>query len=497
MNHIHCLLYETKLLDADDLLKHLDTLKSYCNRINRFPNAKFHVSDMHFKAVILASLPASWHTYVEPYNRNANDPNDPDPKWCLPSDTFIGLLWEEYRIQLTRSNNGTNKNSTNGSVNLVKTQNTTSTSKSLTDWLTDHKSSLQPYCNHCKCARHWMTKCHKFDGNKCHNCGKFRHQQKNCWSKKKGKDKEKEKKGAEQANYGEEEITFQADEHYNFNIFYACNIDANDDRLIYYDWLADTATMSHITHQTEAFTNYTPIGNSSITGVGGKEALIMGCRTVELRSTYNSTKYILHLENVLHVPGMWNNLISLGWWDAAGGWYNSGNGEITLITKNGMSVAQGTKIHNHLYHMKVVIKPPTWSSKFQSHQTFVTNNKLPTWETWHQCFGHVVYTRLQKLLDRKMVDGFIVDKDSPKPNCIACTEAKQHIKPFPKSSIRKTKAGELTHIDLWGKYSIRSINGHQYYLLLVDDAKRFASNECLGVFRDNGSEWNRGWFLYI
>ena len=41
------------------------------------------------------------------------------------------------------------------------------------------------------------------------------------------------------------------------------------------------------------------------------------------------------------------------------------------------------------------------------------------------------------------------------------------------------KQGELTHIDLWRKYSIRLINGHQYYLLLIDDAKRFATMECV------------------
>ena len=92
VNHIQCLLYETKLLNTDDLLKHLDMLKSYHNHINRFPNTKFHVSDTHFKAIISLSLPSSWHTYVKPYNRNANNPNDPNPKWPLPSDTFIGLL---------------------------------------------------------------------------------------------------------------------------------------------------------------------------------------------------------------------------------------------------------------------------------------------------------------------------------------------------------------------------------------------------------------------
>ena len=96
-----------------------------CSHIN--------VSNTHFKAIILVSLPSSWHTYVEPYNGNANNPYDSDPKRCLPSDAFSGLLQEEYRIQMIRSNNGANKNSTNGSMNLVKTQNATSTSKSLAE----------------------------------------------------------------------------------------------------------------------------------------------------------------------------------------------------------------------------------------------------------------------------------------------------------------------------------------------------------------------------
>ena len=49
----------------------------------------------------------------------------------------------------------------------------------------------------------------------------------------------------------------------------------------------------------------------------------------------------------------------------------------------------------------------------------------------------------------------------------------------PKIINQKDQSGELMHIDLWGKYSIRSINGHQYYLLLVDDAKRFATIKCI------------------
>jgi gag-polypeptide of LTR copia-type len=80
VNHIQTLLYETKAGETDDILKHLDTLKSYRDRLNKFPNAEFHVYDTRFKSIISASLPPTWQTYVEPYNGNVNDPNDPDPK---------------------------------------------------------------------------------------------------------------------------------------------------------------------------------------------------------------------------------------------------------------------------------------------------------------------------------------------------------------------------------------------------------------------------------
>ena len=77
------------------------------------------------------------------------------------------------------------------------------------------------------------------------------------------------------------------------------------------------------------------------------------------------------------------------------------------------------------------------------------------------------------------MEGFNVDLQLLKPDCIACTEAKQHVKPLPKMSKRNTKPGELTHIDLWGKYVIKSINGNQYYLLFMDDAKQYATIQCL------------------
>jgi hypothetical protein len=98
VNHIQCLLYETKIAETDDMSKHLNTLKSYRDHINNFPNAKFHVSDTCFKAIIFVSLPSSWQTYVEPYNGNMNDPYDLDLKRRMSSNS---LLREEFKIHMT------------------------------------------------------------------------------------------------------------------------------------------------------------------------------------------------------------------------------------------------------------------------------------------------------------------------------------------------------------------------------------------------------------
>ena len=92
---------------------------------------------------------------------------------------------------------------------------------------------------------------------------------------------------------------------------------------------------------------------------------------------------------------------------------------------------------------------------------------MQNWEMWHRHFGHVSYTRLQNLYNKKIVEGFTVDINTPKPDCDACIQAKQTIALFNGKSDQNTKPGDLTHIDLWGKYQIKSIHGNQYYIYLL------------------------------
>ena len=101
----------------------------------------------------------------------------------------------------------------------------------------------------------------------------------------------------------------------------------------------------------------------------------------------NGHNFILQLEDVLYIPTNRNNLISLGKWDKAGGRYIGGGGALILITKDGTSVAQGTKVENNLYKMKVAIRKPKATipkAVMATPLCFVVNEPAQSWETWHK-----------------------------------------------------------------------------------------------------------------
>ena len=192
-------------------------------------------------------------------------------------------------------------------------------------------------------------------------------------------------------------------------------------------------------------------------------------------SECNKHTYILELQNVLHVPKNKNNLLSLGKWERDRQSYNTCDSTLSLLTKERKPVANGVKISNDLY--KFTFKHTSRSS--HNDYVFSVANPSQSWETWHQHFGHVGYSGIKTLLDNQLIEGLQIDMNSPKLGCIACTEAKLSVAPYGPASGRQTEVGELTHMDLWGKYDMALIHGNQYYLLLIDDATWYITIEFL------------------
>jgi hypothetical protein len=216
----------------------------------------------------------------------------------------------------------------------------------------------------------------------------------------------------------DEEITFSLKEHmifnkseegqhFNIQEYNSCNVNGIDEHILYYDWLTNSATTLHITNQQEAFITYQLLEATTVTGVGNVKTKAKGRGIIEIILYCDSQKYILMLEDVLYILSNCNSLIFIGRWDNMGGRYTRGGGMLTLITKNGKSIAKGTKIGNNLYKIKVSVrKPNTADTKRHTvtPQTFKSNEPFQNWETWHNWFGHISYNGLQKLLDLNLID---------------------------------------------------------------------------------------------
>jgi gag-polypeptide of LTR copia-type/GAG-pre-integrase domain len=457
-------LLQTRAKEGDDIGKHLAKMKEDWEQICQMDTKRTIIDDASFKEILALSLPRSWDGFTQPYINGEEGVDNPRSKGLISSQKFIGLLRQEYiqrklRAQPAESASQAIQKKPNLANRIGKGKPAPRGGQGAS-----HAEKPKGSCSHCGRGNHATDKCYFLGKTKCDTCGKFTHATKDCWGKKrKDGDGEASASASKKAKVeethavvedimdafieevDEEDAIFATeyqhgavfdDEENNFDSV-ACNFDQSNQTLDAYDWLADSATTSHVVNKREIFTEYTPLSHASVAGVGNTKVSAEGRGTVLLEARCDGHKYNLRLEHVLHIPSNRNNLLSLGRWSAAGGTFANTGDMLRLTTKDGKTVAEGERKENNLFMMRVKVRETKGSQK--SEAAFATTEKPESWETWHKRFGHVSYSGLQKLLAENLVDGFNVDTQSPKPDCIACTEAKQ----TEDVSIIQSKVGQL------------------------------------------------------
>jgi len=254
----------------------------------------------------------------------------------------------------------------------------------------------------------------------------------------------------------------------------------NTTQISKYDWFLDSASTSHICTIREAFTEYHPLTNSTICGIGMAPAVALGRGTISVNFNVNG-KIITHqLKNVLHVLEAENCLLSLGCFDECGGHVVFKDRKCTLYGKKGNIVGMGTK-QGGLFLL---------SARAQlggQEQANIAASKHLTWDQWHRRFGHVSIASLQRLELQNLVEGFSVDSSSiPSNTCEACIQAKLTHKSFPSEAQNRSETpGECVMSDIWGPIGVKSIGGFYYFITFLDDAKRYNSH--LSIQQDGSS----------
>jgi len=374
--------------ENSDINIHLNKLLGYWERIALIDDEDFRISDPMFKVIVSSSLPESWDHFTESYVSGRKGIVENDPKKNIRSQEFIGILKEEYLRRKVRANNV-------GSTNQVIAPRRF---KPSTKRIPSRRSNM--FCTYCKRDNHNVQDCRVLKRQmKCEHCKKKGHQKKDCWeivgkpNKRRAEEDQGESNKRQCMNEAamnvevnaKEIITFGAEEVNAMDVNEGSEdfdvADPNDERVLYYDWLADSATTAHVTNQREVFETYHPATEATVAGVGNSKIKIEGRGTIQLESQCNGQTFILKLEDVLYIPTNRNSFLSLGRWDDAGGSYSSESGTMLLV-KEGKVAAKGIKIRNNLYKLNVRVRKKASNNK--TPVTCVVAEENPTWETWHR-----------------------------------------------------------------------------------------------------------------
>ena len=165
--------------------------------------------------------------------------------------------------------------------------------------------------------------------------------------------------------------TSEIADEYILNQCNPLSVEENDDLLSFYDWLADSATTSHVTNMRDAFTTFQSLVKP-VSGVGNALTHMEGKGTIMIQTKIDDKIFKLTLKDVLYIPTNPQILLSLSRWDKAGGSYHGSQRRLTMTTKDSKTIARGTQINNHLYKSTIT---------YTNQQSLIQINQLYNYKT--------------------------------------------------------------------------------------------------------------------
>ena len=220
-------------------------------------------------------------------------------------------------------------------------------------------------------------------------------------------------------------------------------------------WLLDSGASHHVTSDLANLSMHTPYNGGEEVHVGNGAGLQI---THTGLSTLPSTKRSLYLNNVLRVPQISKNLISVN----------------KLCTDNFVSVEffpnqfqvkdlnSGAQIL-HGQSKDGGYEWPSQSAPISSSSVFISSVKCPL-SLWHSRLGHPALPILNSVVLKSLLP--LSNKDS-NFHCTDCLVSKSHKTPFSQTSLTSSHPLELVFSDVWTS-PVFSVDGYKYYVIFAD-----------------------------
>lgn len=176
---------------------------------------------------------------------------------------------------------------------------------------------------------------------------------------------------------------------------------------------------------------------------------------------------LLEFERVLHVPALYNNLLSVLYLTHQKSYTVTIRDDFMCFVRNGTLLFIATVNCHNAAHLDGQIVPMT---KFSG---MVSTCPLDL-TLWHRHFAHLNHGDVRKLINAQLVNGIeIKSKDSPDPICEPCIAGKQTCSDMSKiATYCASGLLQLVHSDVHGPLPVQTRNGYKYWITFIDDFSR-------------------------
>ncbi|KAG8472278.1 hypothetical protein CXB51_034329 [Gossypium anomalum] len=180
---------------------------------------------------------------------------------------------------------------------------------------------------------------------------------------------------------------------------------------------------------------------------------------------------LLHLSNVLCVPSIRKNLISVSQFASDNNvFFKCHSSHCVIKDAQTQEVLMRGQVRDGLYHFTVDQSIP-YAPAPSIHNSEVVSRSVSdnVFDLWHKRLGHPSAAVVKDVLNKCSI---VSTKKCFENVCVACQQGKAHKLPFVSSTIEYLDSFELIISDLWGPASI-SCEGNLYYVSFIDMSSRF------------------------
>ncbi len=409
-------LRKKKLGDGESLKDHITKLRAYKSDLG---SASGSISDSDWKNIILNSLTGDWRNYRVGFIA-VSDP-----------ETVIAYLLYEAEID--------------DDDHPPKSSKPTSSTESALQ-TTSRSSERNP--------------------KKCTNCGRFFHLAKECWHGENTKNApdnfRKRVAGNSNAQAKETKETANITRHEAFVTTTASTPALPRDNV----WILDSAATSHFTHNRSAFCSFRILEHpiSVHTAKGDQPLKAIGIGSVAAKFISKGVVTVVQFENVLYVPDIARNLISIPSLTSKGMTINFKGNSCSLIGNHGV-IGYANRVAG-LFHIHMVIHHEN------ANLVSTLDDRYQPLDMWHRRLCHVSENTIQQMVDNEAVTGIKLKKGEHEGKCVECVIGKMHAKPSPARTTRELVPGSIIHSDL--EFMIdETFKKATYCLKFVDEASGY------------------------